>query len=106
MSNGSCKKIAPIIISALCLTLSSCRKEYNCSNGELCVVNKTNDIVHYSFGGSVYTDELLRGQKACTDAGKIKTRPWGGSSSTIYFNSDHGSYYYEVTKCHQEEIIE
>ena len=68
--------------------------------------NGTNAIIHYSFGGSVYTDELRPGQIVCTSVGKIKTRPWGGSSSTIYFNSDHGSYYFEVTKCHQEETIE
>ena len=106
MKSPFSQKELPFIIIALSLILSSCKKEYNCSNGELCVVNRTKDLVRYSFGGSVYTDELPPGRKACIDVGKIKTRPWGGSSVTVYFNSDHGSYYFKVTQCHQEENID
>lgn len=98
------KKIL-LLTGLACISLISCRKEFNCSNGELCVKNAGNSTIHYSFGSSLYTDSLTPGQSACTEVGKIKTRPWGGSSSVVYFNSDHGSYYFEVTRCHQVEEV-
>ncbi len=93
------KKIGFFLITIVTFS-QSCKKISTCSDGEVCLKNESNTIVHYSEGSTIYTDSLYPGQTKCFNIGKIKTRPWGGTSKIVYINSDHGSYSFEVTTCH------
>lgn len=90
------------IVSVLVL---ACNKEKNCANAELCVKNETGSVVHYAWRSNIYTDSVMPGGTICTTVGELKTRPWGGTYSTTYLNTDHGSYAWDVTRCHQKESI-
>ena len=99
------KKTFLIIVTLSVLTFS-CKKKYaTCSEGEVCIKNESNTMVHFAIGGNRYNDSIYPGGSSCFKIGKIKTRPWGGSSEIISLYSDHGDYYFEVTTCHHVEVL-
>lgn len=94
-----------LFLATLLVFNQSCKKTNTCSEGEVCIKNASNRMVHYAIGTDQYTDSIYPGQSSCFKIGKIKTRPWGGKSEIVSLYSDHGDYYFEVTSCHHVETL-
>lgn len=95
-----------IILLLFAIALFACNKDLNCDNGQLSIKNSTGDTVFYSWGSSWYTDTLLPGATVVYDVGKIENTITSQTSYTVPFNSDHGDYAIDVTRCHQEHELQ
>ncbi|MFC1731082.1 hypothetical protein ACFL6I_12180 [candidate division KSB1 bacterium] len=99
------KKIIPVLIIFLAI-IYSCSKKKECDNAQLCFKNIGTDTILYCWGCNYYEDTLFPGAKVCTDVGEISISASGGSTSVVYFDSDHGSYAIKVTDCYIEKEIQ
>ncbi len=99
------KKIIPILLFAIAI-FASCSKDIECDNAQLCIKNISSDTILYCWGCNYYEDTLLPYGKACTDVGPISIKRNSESTSTVFFDSDHGSYAIEVRDCYVEKEID
>jgi hypothetical protein len=104
--NNKTNTMKKLLFLLLFLSFVACKKDRNCSNGQLCIKNSTGATVHYGWNTNIYTDSIAPGAIVCHDVGKIENTLTSQTSQTTYFNSDHGSYNIEVTTCHQEHELQ
>lgn len=84
----------------------SCAKDIECDDAQFCIVNNGNDTIKYSWESSYYTDTLFPNSKACRSVGYIHISRTSSSYKTIMLNSTKGNYYYDVTDCYTEVILD
>jgi hypothetical protein len=94
-----------LFIALAILALTSCKKYVKCDNAELCIKNIGTDTIWCAWNSSAYTEKLLPGATICTNLGKLDTDPNNSQGSTTTFNSDHGSYSFNVSACHTDKEI-
>jgi hypothetical protein len=99
------KLLAPYLLFSIMVLSLTCRKKMECGNAELCLTNNTADTIYYSWGGTVYADTLLPGNKTCHSFGPMT--PFSNAEQIwADFNTSNGNYRFLVTDCHQELNIQ
>jgi len=92
------KKLLACLILFIAISGPNCRKKMDCGNAELCLTNKTNDTLYYSWGGTTFADTLLPNAKTCHSFGPLD--PYSNSEQVwADFNTSTGNYRFLVNDC-------
>jgi len=84
------KRIKTIVVFSVAPLLAFCAGcDYvHCDNAEVCVVNKSNDTIHYNWNNSSLDSVLPPGHIACDNVGIIRKSLTYEETKTTTFYSD------------------